>query len=129
MDVSEIGLEALAGEVPQRDERFLVPTSVFEQVALHLGIPAAVAVFVAEASEDLGGGMPLLGRSVLVVDQDLVDDRLDRPQERSEPIPGRSDGVRLGMLEDIPDGVARMVEVASDLADGLAIAPALRMAP
>ena len=60
VDVSEIGLEALAREVPQRDERFLMPTSVFEQVALDLGIPAVVAVFVAEASEDLSSGVPLL---------------------------------------------------------------------
>jgi hypothetical protein len=59
----------------------------------------------------------------LVVDQDLIDDRRDRPQEWGEPIPGRRDGIRLGLLEDLADGVARMVVFAGDLADGLAIAP------
>ncbi len=103
--MTEIGLEALAREVSQRDERLLMPTSVFEQVALDLGIPAAVAMIVAEASEDLSGGVPLLGRGDLVVDQDLVDDRLDRPQEWGEPIPGRRDGGRLGLFEDLADGV------------------------
>ena len=67
--------------------------------------------------------MPLLGRGGLVVDQDLVDDRLDRTQEWSESIPGRRKGIRLGLLEDLADRVSRMLEIARDLADGLAIAP------
>ena len=106
----------------QRDERFLMPASVLAEVALDLGVPAAVAVFVAEPPEELGGGVPLLGRGGLVVDEDLVDDRLDRPQERGESVPGRRQGIRLGLLEDLPDGVSRMPEFAGDLADGLAIA-------
>ena len=48
---------------------------------------------------------------------------LDRPQERSEPIPGCSNGIGLGLIENLADGVARMLEFAGDLADGLAIAP------
>ncbi len=44
-----------------------MPASMFEQIALHLGISAAVSLFVAETSEDLGGGMALLGRGGLVV--------------------------------------------------------------
>ena len=46
-------------------------------VALHLGVAAGVAVLVAEAAEDLGGGVPLLGRGGLVVGEDLVDGRLE----------------------------------------------------
>ncbi len=88
VDVSEIGLEPPTRQVSQGDERLPISTSVLEHVALHLGIPAAVAVLVAEPSEELGGGVPLLGRGGLVVDEDLVDDRLDRPQQRGEPIPG-----------------------------------------
>ena len=90
VDVSEIGFETLAREMSQRDERFLMPASVLPQIALHLGVPAAVVVLVAESPEELGGGVPLLGRGGLVVDQDLVDDRLDRPQQRSESIPASS---------------------------------------
>ena len=55
-----------------------MPASMFEQIALHLGISAAVSLFVAETSEDLGGGMALLGRGGLVVAEGLVDERLDR---------------------------------------------------
>ena len=90
---------------------------------MDLSVPAAVVVLVAESPEDLGGGVPLLGRSGLVVDQDLVDDRLDRPQERSESVPGRREGIGLGLLEDLPNGVSRMPEFAGDLVDGHAIAP------
>ena len=82
-----------------------MPTSVLTQIALHLSVAAAVAVFVAEASEDLSSGVPLFGRSILVVAEDLVDDRLDGSQERGEPIPGRRDRVRLGLVEDLADGV------------------------
>ena len=122
VDVPEIGFETLARQMGQRNERFLTAASVLAEVALDLSVPAAVGVFVAESPEELGGGVPLLGRCGLVVDQDLVDDRLDRPQERSESVPGRRQGIRLGLLEDFPDGVSRMPEFDRDLADGLAIA-------
>ena len=88
VDVAEIGFEALAREMAQRDEGFLMRTSVLAQVALHLGVTAGVAVLVAEAPEELGGGVPLLGRCGLVVGQDLVDDRLERPQHRGESVAG-----------------------------------------
>ena len=123
LDVTEIGLEPPAREMPQRDEGLLMPASMFEQIALHLGISAAVSLFVAETSEDLGGGMALFGRGGLVVAEDLVDERLDRSQPRSEPIPGGRQGIGLGLLEDLADSVARMVEFAGDLTDGFAIAP------
>ena len=123
VDVSEIGFEALAGEVSQRDERFLMPASMLTQIPLHLGITAAVVMFVAEAPEELCGGVPLLGRGGFVVDEDLVDDRLDRPQQRSESIPRRRARIGLGLFENLANGVARMSEFAGDLADGLAIAP------
>ena len=80
VDVSEIGFEALARKMAQRDERFLMPRSVLAHIALHLGIAAAVTVFVAEPPEDLSGGVPLLARGGLVVDQDLVNDRVKRPE-------------------------------------------------
>jgi hypothetical protein len=54
-----------------------LPTSVLTQIALHLSVAAAVALFVTEASEDLSSGVPLLGRSGFVDDQDLVDGCLE----------------------------------------------------
>ena len=96
--------------------------AVLAEVALDLGVAAGVAVLVAEAAEDLGGGVPLLGRGVLVVGEDLVDDRLERPEQRGDPVPGRWEGIGLGMLEDLPDGVPGVPEFAGDLPDGHAIA-------
>jgi hypothetical protein len=89
---------------------------------LHLSVPAAVAVFVAEPPEELGGGVPLLGRCGPIVKEDLVDDRLDRPEKRSESVSGRQQGIRFGLLEDSPDSVSRMLKFDHDLTDGLAIA-------
>ena len=74
MDVAEVGLEAVAREMAQGDEGLPMPSAVLANIALDLGIAAAVAVLVAEAAEDLRGGVPLLGRGGLVVGQDLVDD-------------------------------------------------------
>jgi hypothetical protein len=52
-----------------------VAASVFPQIALDLTVTPAVAVFVFEATKHLHGGVALLGGRLLVVDQDLVDDR------------------------------------------------------
>jgi len=51
---------------------------VLEQVALHLTVTPAVAVFVAQPTEHLHRGVALLGGRVLVVGQDLVDGDLKR---------------------------------------------------
>ena len=122
VDVTEIGFEAAAGEVSQRDEGFLMSDSVPPQVALHLGVTAGVVVLVAEAPEHLGGGMPLLGRRGLVVDQDLVDDRVERPQDRGGSVVGPGIGAGLGLGEDLPDLPPGVMKGAHDLADGHAIA-------
>ena len=129
MDVSEIGFEALAWEMSQWDERFLMPASMLTQITLHLGIPAAVVMLVAKAPEELCGGVPLLGRGGFVVDEDLVDDRLDRPQQRSESIPRRRAGSGSACLR-----ILRMVlrECRNSLAIWRMDLPsrrALRMAP
>ena len=70
---------------------------------------------------DLGGDMSLLGRGLLVVGEDPVDDRHDRAEERGLAGPGRW-GRRFGMVEDIPDGFASVSELSGDLPDGHAIA-------
>ena len=122
VDVAEVGLEALAREMAQGDEGLLMPASVLAQVALDLGVAAGVAVLVAEAAEHLRGGVPLLGRGGLVVGEDLVDDRLERPEHGGRSVPGQRLGMGLGMLEDLPDGLAGVSELPGDLADGHAIA-------
>ena len=49
-------------------------------VAADLVVAAGVAVLVAQPPEELHGGVPLLGRGVLVVGEDLVDDRGEGPE-------------------------------------------------
>src|SRR3974377_2322227 len=107
----------------QRDERFPLSTSMLEHVALHLGVTAAVAILIAEATKHLSRGMPLLGRCGFVIDQDLVDHRLDRTQEGSLPLSGPWGWQRFGMIESMPDGPSGVFELSGDLSDGHAIAP------
>ena len=96
MDVTEVGLEASSREMPERDEGLAMPAAVLEDVALDLGVAAGVVVLVAEATMDLGGGVPLLGRGVLVVGEDAVDDRLDRAEQGGLAVPGAGAGARHG---------------------------------
>jgi hypothetical protein len=120
VNVAEIGLEALAWQMAQGDERFFPPPSVLEHVALHLGVLTRVAVLVAEAAKDLCGRVPLLGRGGFVVGEDLVDGRLEGTELGRGAVAGRRNG--LGMLEDLPDRDPGEAELPSDLSDGLAVA-------
>ena len=115
MDVTEIGFETPAGEVSQRDEGLLMSAPVPPQVALHLAVTAGIAVLVAEATEHLHGGVPLLGRGVLVVGQDLVDDRPERPQDRGGSLVGPGVGIRLGLREDLTNLASGVMKGARDL--------------
>ncbi len=96
----------LAGEMSQRNEGFLLRASLLEQVALYLSISADVSVFVAEPPEQLHRRMALLGGSLLVVAENLVDDRQDRSEYKWEPQPGGRVGTGLRVVENPADGVA-----------------------
>jgi hypothetical protein len=72
VDVAEVGLEAMSRQMAEGNERLAVSPPVLEHVALDLGIPAGIVVLVAEATMDLCGSMPLLGRGVLVVGEDAI---------------------------------------------------------
>ena len=87
MDMAEIGFEALARKMSQRNEGLPFPAAVLEHIALHLGVAAAVAMLVAKATKHLHGGVPLLGRRGLVIGQNLVDDRLEGTEFRCAAIP------------------------------------------
>jgi hypothetical protein len=106
----------------QGDEGLAVRASVGAELALDLAVTAGVCVLVAEASKELRGGVPLLGGCVHVIGQDLVDDRLKRPQHGGGSLTGLGSGLGLRMPEDMPDRVARVFKVAGDPPDGLAIA-------
>ena len=121
VDVAEVGLDTSPRQMAERDEGLAMPPPVLEHVALDLGIAADVVVLIAEATVDLGGGVPLLCRGVLVVGEDAVDERLDRSEKWGLPVPRRCGG-GLGMAEDMPDGLACVSELPGDLPDGHPIA-------
>ena len=64
--------------MPQGDEGLTVRAVVLAEIAPHLAVTAVVSVLVTEAAKTCCG-MPLLGGSILVVGQDLVDDGLNGP--------------------------------------------------
>jgi len=78
-------------------------------------------MLVADPPEHLSGGMTLLGRRSLVVDQDLIDDRLKRPELGGRPVPGQGLGMRFGMRQGMADGRSRVSELAGNLPDGQTI--------
>ena len=120
MDVSEVGLDPLAGEMAQGDEGLRALAAVAAEIALDLGVAAGVAELVAEPAVDLGGGVPLLGWGALVVGEDLVDRRLEGTELGRRPVAEFGDG--FGILEGLSDGDAGEAAFAGDPPDGLAIA-------
>src|SRR5512144_639455 len=99
-----------------------MPPTMFADVALNLGIAAEVTLLIAKAAVDLGGGVPLFGRGGFVIEEDLIDQRLERPQLGGESVSGRRFGMGVGMHEGMPDSSSRVTELPGDLPDGHAIA-------
>src|SRR5438270_10390748 len=75
VDVSEVRLEAAPRGMGQRDEGGARSLPMRGNIAPHRGVGAEKALLVLEPPVDLRGGVPLLGRGVAVVAEDLVDDR------------------------------------------------------
>src|SRR4051794_10887421 len=71
-----------AGVVGQRDEGLLAATAVLADVTADLVVAARVGVLVAQAAEDLHGGVPLLGRGVRVSGEEGVDGPVKGAQHR-----------------------------------------------
>jgi hypothetical protein len=119
--MTEIRLEALAWEMSQGSEGLAMATSVLMHIALHLAVTSVVAVFVLQATKYLHGGVTSLDRRGLVIGQDLIDDRPERPQDRGISIPGPGTCSRLGMRQDMADCLAPQSELASNSSDGFSI--------
>jgi hypothetical protein len=80
-------------------------------------------LFFAEPPKDLRGGVPLLGRGGFVVDQDLVDDCLERSQLGSCTVSGQWLRMGVRMHEGMTNGFSGVSELPGDLSDGHPIAP------
>ena len=99
-----------------------MPPTMLADVALNLGVAAEVTLLVTEAAVDLGGGVSLLGRGVFVVEEDLLDQRLERPQPGSGSVSGQRLGMGVRMREGMPDGPSGVTKLPGDLPNGHAIA-------
>jgi hypothetical protein len=120
LGLAEIDL-GLTGGMGQRDEDLGGPEPLGGDGVLDDAQAALVAVLVAEPLEDPSGGMALLPGGLLVVLEDLVDEG----QEGFELGPGSGDDAavwrRLGVIEDLPEGIPVDVELAADGAFALAV--------
>src|SRR5262249_1348329 len=101
--------------MPERNECFLFSPTMFEQIALNLGVATVVTVLVAKAPVHLSSGVPLLWRGRLVISKDLVDDREKRSQDRSSPAPHLRDRIRFRVCQDLADRILRVFELTGDL--------------
>jgi hypothetical protein len=122
VDVAEVGLEALTGVVGQGEEGLAVVAAVPAGVAADLVVAAGVGVLVTPAAEELPGGVPLLGRGLLIGGQEGVDDGVQAAEDGGGWWLGARGGRGLGVGEDLAHLVPGVVEGAGDLVNGHAIA-------
>jgi hypothetical protein len=109
VDVTEVGFEALARIVVQRDERLALPLMAAADIEPHAFIATAIAVLLLQPPPQLARRMPLLARRLLVALEDRVNDRLEWIENRRRrPEPQVPLGFRRG--EDLPDLTPRMVK-------------------
>jgi hypothetical protein len=85
VDVSEIGLHTTARRMRQGKERLTVVSTVLGDVTANLVIAAHVALFVPQTSIELGRRVTLFAWGLLILSQDLIDQRLVGPQTRRWP--------------------------------------------
>jgi hypothetical protein len=115
VDVPEVGLQALAGCVVQRDKCLAVLAVLAEHVLAHAFITPRVTVLIPQAAEKLGHRMALLPRRLDIAAQDVIDDRLEGiHHRRHRPTPIR---LRLRLGEDLPNLASRMTEAARQFAN------------
>ena len=93
--MAEVGFEAFAWKMTQRNERLSFPATVLEEIALHLGVAAVVAMFVAKATKRLRGRVPLFGRRGLVLGEES-----GRGSPGRDQVSVRNDSESLGWARD-----------------------------
>jgi hypothetical protein len=115
VDMAEVGLQALAGIVVQGNERLALLALLAGDVPPHAVVTAGVVVLGLQPAKDLGGGVLLLGRSVLIGLQDGIDDGFERIDHRGQWATLIRFG--LGLAEDLPDLAAGVMKASRQFAD------------
>jgi hypothetical protein len=109
VDVTEVRFQALARVVVQRDKSLRRAWLLAADIQANPFGPAGVAMFVAEAAEELGGRVPLLPGCLLVGAEQVVNDRLEGIENRWRRGAPRV-GFGLGLAEDLPDLAAGVMK-------------------
>ena len=116
VDVTEVGFQALARIVIERDERLPALATLSTDIVPYPLIAALVAVLGLQPPPQLLHRVPLLTRRLLVAGQDRIQDRLERIQDgrrRLEP----AVTLRLWRGQDLANLASRMMEPTSQLAN------------
>ncbi len=125
VDVAEIRFQPLAWITRQRDKSLDVLPARFANVAAHRIVAALETMLIAQPFKDAATGVPLLGRCLLIVGKNLLDDWMKTtklaPWRLAEP------GIRLrfGVGQYFADLASRMMKRAGDSANTHAIAMGL----
>ena len=115
MNVTEVGFEALARIVVKRNEGLELLALLTADIAPDAIVAPGVVVLGLQAAKNLGGGMPLFTRGLMVGFQNDVDNRLKGIDDRGHRAPLIRFGFRHG--EDLADFAPRVMEPASQFSD------------
>ncbi len=115
VDMAEVRLQAPARRMRQRNKRLALGPTELADVAPHLVVAARVAVLIPQASIELRRRVLLLAGGLLILNQDLLDQRLVRTQLGSRPILRQRVGTGLTLLQNLPDLPPGMVKPSGNL--------------
>jgi hypothetical protein len=117
VDVPEVRLQSPARRMSQRDKRLSLGPAHPADVTANLVVATRVAVFVPQTTIELRRRVLLLARGLLILGQDLLNDRLVGTQPWCRPVPRQSVRMGLTLFQHLPDLPPGMVEPPGNLAN------------
>ncbi len=118
VDVTEVGFKTLTWLMSQGDERGPLELALLAHITADLIVAAWVVVRgVTQAAIDLSCRVPLLRWSLLIVDQDLIDDPVITPQDRGFTGLGECVRLRLRGRQRLADRLAGVAKPPGHLTD------------
>lgn len=114
IDVAEVRFEPLARITRERDKSLDVLAPYLANVAAHGIVPTQVTVLVAQPFEDATARMPLLGRRLLIVGKNLLDEMMEAAELGSRRFAEPSKRLRLWVGQNFADLASRMMKRACD---------------